>query len=110
MVRCSPATGKYMACSLLFRGDVTPSEVVTSMPSVRNMRTVNFVDWCPTGFKVNINSKPPLNLERELEYRRQKRSCCLISNSSSVRDVFMNLCFKFDIMFEKRAFMHWFYG
>ena len=48
MVRCSPATGKYMACSLLFRGDVTPSEVVTSMPSVRNMRTVNFVDWCPT--------------------------------------------------------------
>ena len=52
MVKCDPADGKYMACCLLYRGDVVPKDVNAAITTVKGGRSVNFVDWCPTGFKV----------------------------------------------------------
>ena len=52
MVKCNPRNGKYMACCLLFRGDVVPKDVNAAISAIKNKRTVQFVDWCPTGFKV----------------------------------------------------------
>ncbi len=46
------STGKYMACCLLYRGDVVPKDVNTAIAAIKNKRSVQFVDWCPTGFKV----------------------------------------------------------
>src|ERR1700754_658729 len=51
--------GKYMACCLLFRGDVVPKDVNAAIASIKTKRTIQFVDWCPTGFKVGINYQPP---------------------------------------------------
>ena len=56
-VRCDPRNGKYMAVCLLYRGDVVPKDVNASIASIKLNKTVQFVDWCPTGFKVNINGK-----------------------------------------------------
>ncbi len=47
--------GKYMACCLLYRGDVVPKDVNSAIAAIKNKRSVQFVDWCPTGFKVNEN-------------------------------------------------------
>ena len=52
MVKCDPATGKYMSVCLLYRGDVVPKDVNASIRSIKEKKTVQFVDWCPTGFKV----------------------------------------------------------
>lgn len=52
MVKCDPRLGKYMACCLLFRGDVVPKDVNAAIASIKTKRTIQFVDWCPTGFKV----------------------------------------------------------
>ena len=52
-VKCDPLTGKYMAVCLLYRGDVTPNDVNTAIMKIKAMKTVQFVDWCPTGFKVS---------------------------------------------------------
>lgn len=52
MVKCDPRHGKYMACCLLFRGDVVPKDVNAAIASIKTKRTIQFVDWCPTGFKV----------------------------------------------------------
>ena len=41
-----------MACCMLFRGDVTPKDVNSAIASIKTKRTIQFVDWCPTGFKV----------------------------------------------------------
>lgn len=41
-----------MAVCLLFRGDVVPNDVNAAITSIKTKRTVQFVDWCPTGFKV----------------------------------------------------------
>ena len=53
MVKCDPRHGKYMACCMLYRGDVVPKDVNAAIASIKTKRTIQFVDWCPTGFKVN---------------------------------------------------------
>ncbi|GFS22802.1 tubulin alpha chain [Elysia marginata] len=54
MVKCDPRHGKYMACCLLYRGDVVPKDVNAAIAALKTKRTIQFVDWCPTGFKVSV--------------------------------------------------------
>ena len=57
MVKCDPTKGKYMAVCLLYRGDVVPKDVNAAIASIKMSKTVQFVDWCPTGFKVKQKQK-----------------------------------------------------
>lgn len=54
MVKCDPADGKYMACCLLYRGDVVPKDVNCAIAAIKAKKGIRFVDWSPTGFKVRI--------------------------------------------------------
>ena len=44
--------GKYMAVCLLYRGDVVPKDVNAAISHIKQSKLVDFVDWCPTGYKV----------------------------------------------------------
>ena len=59
MVKCDPRNGKYMATCLLYRGDVVPKDVHVAVATLKTKRTIQFVDWCPTGFKIGICYQPP---------------------------------------------------
>ena len=59
MVKCDPRHGKYIACCLMFRGDVVPKDVNAAIATINTKRTIQFVDWSPTGFKCGINYQPP---------------------------------------------------
>ena len=48
--------GGVVACALLYRGDVVPKDVNAAVAIIKTKRTIQFVDWCPTGFKVCILS------------------------------------------------------
>ena len=48
-----------MACCMLYRGDVVPKDVNAAIATIKTKRTIQFVDWCPTGFKCGINYQPP---------------------------------------------------
>ena len=61
MVRCDPREGKYMAVCLLYRGDVVPKDVNAAIASIKSNKTVQFVDWCPTGFKVQYHRFQDVN-------------------------------------------------
>ena len=63
MVRCDPLDGKYMACCLMFRGDVVPKNVNAAIATIKTKRTIQFVDWSPTGFKHGISYRPPIQFE-----------------------------------------------
>ncbi|XP_071746118.1 tubulin alpha chain isoform X2 [Lepeophtheirus salmonis] len=52
MVKCDPRNGKYMAVCLLYRGDVMPKDVNASIASIKMHKSIEFVEWCPTGFKL----------------------------------------------------------
>ncbi|CAD0024772.1 unnamed protein product [Aureobasidium pullulans] len=62
MVKCDPRNGKYMATCLLYRGDVVPKDVHSAVATLKTKRTIQFVDWCPTGFKIGICYQPPQNV------------------------------------------------
>ncbi len=57
MVKCDPTQGKYMAICLLYRGDVVPQNVNESIRKLKNNKSIQFVEWCPTGFKVTCNKR-----------------------------------------------------
>jgi len=40
-------------------GDVVPKDVNAAVATIKTKRTIQFVDWCPTGFKCGINYEPP---------------------------------------------------
>ncbi|KAK6136949.1 hypothetical protein DH2020_029310 [Rehmannia glutinosa] len=104
MAKCDPRHGKYMACCLMYRGDVVPKDVNAAVATIKTKRTIQFVDWCPTGFKCGINYQPPTVVPRV------QRAVCMISNSTSVAEVFSRIDHKFDLMYAKRAFVHWYVG
>ncbi|XP_017438151.2 tubulin alpha-2 chain-like, partial [Vigna angularis] len=44
MAKCDPRHGKYMACCLMYRGDVVPKDVNAAVATIKTKRTVQFVD------------------------------------------------------------------
>lgn len=109
MAKCDPRHGKFMACCLLYRGDVVPKDVNQAIQVIKTKRTVQFVDWCPTGFKCGMSSQPLLPVPGS-ELAKVDRSVCMVSNTTSIAEVFSRIDAKFDLMYSKRAFVHWFVG
>jgi len=109
MVKCRTDEGKFMACCLLFRGDVVPKDVNAAIAKVKQQRSIQFVDWCPTGFKVGINHQKPKHVP-DSDLADLGRSCCMLSNTTALASMWSKLNHKFDLMHQKRAFVHWFVG
>lgn len=111
LVSCSPASGnaKYMACCLMYRGDVVPKDVNAAVCTLKSKKTVNFVDWCPTGIKVGINHSPATVVPGG-DLAKTMRSLMMVANSTCVKEVIGRMNHKFGLMKKKRAFVHWFVG
>ena len=95
-----------MAVCLLYRGDVVPKDVNAAIASIKTQKTIQFVDWCPTGFKVGINYQPPTVVPGGDLAKVQRAVCCL-SNTTAIMEAWARLDHKFDLMYAKRAFVHW---
>lgn len=104
-----PTTGKYMSCCLMYRGDVTSKEVSTSLQHMRSKSSVQFVNWSPTGFKCGINNSEPLVVPGS-KMAPTSRSLTMLANSTAVAQTFSGIDRKFDLMYAKRAFVHWMVG
>nr|CAX73568.1 tubulin, alpha 1 [Schistosoma japonicum] len=109
MVKCDPHHGKYMACCLLYRGDVTPKDVNVAIANIKTKKSIQFVDWCPTGFKVGINYQPPTVVPGS-DLAKVQRAVCMLSNTTAIAEAWARLDHKFDLMYAKRAFVHWYVG
>lgn len=107
LLKINTKYGKYMSCAMLWRGDVTPTDVNQSIQFLKEKREIKMVDWCPTGFKIGICMQPPIAVP-EIDIAKSSRAVCLLSNNTGIVEHFNNVNFKFDLMFRKRAFVHWF--
>merc|ERR1712014_442114 len=94
---------------MMYRGDVVPKDVNAAVATIKTKRTIQFVDWCPTGFKCGINYQPPTVVPGG-DLAKVMRACCMISNSTAIAEVFSRIDHKFDLMYSKRAFVHWYVG
>jgi len=45
MGKCDPHRGKYMACCLMYRGDVSPKDINEALQTIKTKQKVEFVDW-----------------------------------------------------------------
>ena len=109
MVKCDPRNGKYMAVCLLYRGDVVPKDVNSAIAAIKANKSVHFVDWCPTGFKIGINYQPPMAVPGG-DLAKVERAVCMLSNTTAIVEAWSRLNLKFDLMYAKRAFVHWYVG
>ncbi|CAA6662874.1 unnamed protein product [Spirodela intermedia] len=90
MATVDPRRGKYVACCLMYRGDVVPKDVNSAIAGLRSRRSIRFVDWG--------------------DMAGMRRAVCMVSNNTAVGEVFGRINRKFDLMYAKRAFVHWFVG
>ena len=109
MAKCNPERGKYMACCLMYRGDVVPKDISATIATMKpkTTKTIQFIDWCPTGFKCCINPQPPTVVPGG-DLAKVMRAACIISNSTAISEVFLRINQKFDLMYAKKAFIHWY--
>ena len=98
-----------MACALLYRGDVVLKDVNAAVATIKTKRTIQFVDWSLGGFKVGINYQPPTVVPSG-DLAKVMRAVCMVSNSTAIAEVLARLDHKFDLMYSKRAFVHWYVG
>merc|ERR1719166_783491 len=80
-----------------------------SIATIKTKRTIQFVDWCPTGFKVGINYQPPTVVPSG-DLAKVQRAVCMLSNTTAIAEAWARLDHKFDLMYAKRAFVHWYVG
>eukprot|EP00533_Pseudo-nitzschia_delicatissima_P004004 CAMPEP_0116097972 /NCGR_PEP_ID=MMETSP0327-20121206/10981_1 /TAXON_ID=44447 /ORGANISM="Pseudo-nitzschia delicatissima, Strain B596" /LENGTH=451 /DNA_ID=CAMNT_0003589741 /DNA_START=73 /DNA_END=1428 /DNA_ORIENTATION=- len=109
MTKCNPHHGKYMACCLMYRGDVVPKDVNSAIATIKTKRTIQFVDWCPTGFKCGINHQPPMTAPGS-DLSSVNRAVCMVANTTAIAEALGVVNHKFDLMYAKRAFVHWYVG
>ncbi|XP_039754963.1 tubulin alpha chain-like isoform X2 [Pararge aegeria] len=109
MIKCDPRNGNYMACCLLFRGDINPNDINSAINHIKSARSVHFVPWSPTGFKIGVNYQPPATVPGG-DLAALQRAVVMVSNSSAVRIAWERICKKFSLMYAKRAFVHHFVG
>ena len=114
MVVCDPRNGKYMAVCLLYRGDVVPRECNAAIGAMKAKASFNLVEWCPTGFKLGINYQKPMAVPTASPadggLASVDRSVSMLSNTTAIAEAWSRLDYKFDLMYQKRAFVHWYVG
>jgi len=109
MCKIDPRKGKYMAVCMMYRGDVSSKDVSEAVAGVKNKASVQFVDWSPAGFKCGINQQKP-TVVPGAEMAQSNRAVTMLSNTTAISEVFSRINKKFDLMFNKRAFVHWYVG
>ncbi|EEP79239.1 tubulin alpha chain [Uncinocarpus reesii 1704] len=95
MVKCDPRN--------------VPKDVHASVAALKTKRTIQFVDWCPTGFKIGICYQPPKMVPNG-DLAKVDRAVCMLANTTAIGEAWSALSHKFDLMFAKRAFVHWYVG
>lgn len=109
MVKCDLAKGKFMSCCMLYRGDIVPKDVNAAISVLKSKKHITFVEWSPTGFKIGVNESKPSFIPGG-DMLNTSRAVCMLANSTSISEAWTRLDQKFDLMYNKRAFVHWFVG
>lgn len=126
MVKCDPREGKYSMSSRYLPFEQTLNakqwlalcctgvtsfrkDVNAAVAIIKTKRTIQFVDWCPTGFKLGICNEPPAHIPGG-DLAKVSRSMCMLSNTTAISTAWSRLDHKFDLLYSKCAFVHWYVG
>ena len=101
---------KYMGISMQYRGNVQAKAAINAVQRAKKDKKVCFVEWIPRGFKVGLNDIPAAQIEDD-ELAQFERNVVMLANNTAISRVFSErITKKYDMMFSRRAFVHWFIG
>eukprot|EP01135_Chromosphaera_perkinsii_P007849 Nk52_evm41s1020 gene=Nk52_evmTU41s1020 len=101
MVACNPRHGRYLTVAAIFRGRMSMREVEEQISNVQKKNSSHFVEWIPNNVLSAVCDIPPRGL---------KMSATVIANSTSIIELFQRLGEQFNLMFRRKAFLHWYTG
>ncbi|EFC37818.1 alpha-tubulin [Naegleria gruberi] len=105
MTNCNLMDGKFMVCTVQYRGDICIRHVSSAIAKIKTSREIKFVDWCPAGFKCGIHDGPLSNIPGgNICYR--DRDVNMLSNSTSISQTFSRIEKNFDELYSERSFVH----
>ncbi|KAI6659330.1 Tubulin alpha-1C chain [Oopsacas minuta] len=90
---------KFLSSCLLYRGDVSRREANQAKNTI--LDEYQFVDWAPNGIKLNIQN-------RGYTKSTPSKSVTMLGINTALKDSLYAMNTRFDMMLQKRAFMHWY--
>jgi len=100
MAACDPKKGKYLAASVIYRGEgVSTKDVDDQVQFIQNKEADRFVPWIPNNIKSSVCSVAP---------KGYKMTGTFVANSTSIQEVFKRIGSQFSNMFKRKAFLHWY--
>merc|ERR1719445_2342027 len=76
-------------------------EVDEQMVNVQNKNSSYFVEWIPNNIKSSVCDVAPANLAMSVTF---------LGNSTSIMEMFKRVIEQFTLMFQRKAFLHWYTG
>ncbi|KAK7829605.1 hypothetical protein U0070_013291 [Myodes glareolus] len=74
-----------MASYLLYHGDVVPKDISAAIAVIKTKCSFQFVDWCPTGFKVGINCQSSIVVPGG-DLAKAQRAVCMMNNTTAIAE------------------------
>jgi tubulin alpha len=101
---------KLISSVLVYRGDVSPSDVLIGLDQYR-MKTaiLRRPDWNPTNFKLFLQSSSRAKSGHQ-DAAAVNVTAVALNNSAGVKNIFDAVARRFDKLYAKRAFVHWYVG
>ncbi|TFY82742.1 hypothetical protein EWM64_g1273 [Hericium alpestre] len=94
-------SARYLTAATIFRGQISSREAEYTVLDLQKKNSHLFVDWIPDNVSVTLCSVPPVG---------QKQAATCLANSTSIQELFKRSLNQFEVMFKRRAFLHWYTG
>uniref|UniRef100_A0A1I8HKA4 Tubulin alpha chain n=1 Tax=Macrostomum lignano TaxID=282301 RepID=A0A1I8HKA4_9PLAT len=96
MVKCDPRHGKYMACCLLYRGDVSSKDINEAIQKIKTKREIQFCRLVPHrlqgGHELSAANDGTCG-----DLAKVPRAVCMLSNTTAIAEAWDRLAYKFDL-------------
>uniref|UniRef100_A0A0X3PNG3 Tubulin alpha-2 chain n=1 Tax=Schistocephalus solidus TaxID=70667 RepID=A0A0X3PNG3_SCHSO len=102
------ADGIAMATCMTYRGDHSIADVAKVIQKMRN-DYLSTVSWCPTGYKIAYTPQPQVSVPG-MGPQKVDRSVVMLTNNTTIAEVFGQVDKTFMNLFNRRAFLHWYVG
>lgn len=103
--KCDTKSGKYLACSLAFRGDIVPKNIGIAFSKLKLDKTIDFLDWRPSNYRIRLDYNLPTAVPGG-DLAKTTRDICMISNTTAIVEVFKRFRRQFDEMYSKQELLN----
>lgn len=102
-----PVEDKYMAVEMSFRGGMAKSqkEANAAVQWLKQNNKVSFVEWCPTGMKLDFHEEPVSTFAGD-RMALPEGSVGMLGNNVATYRVFRKNNKRYDQMYSQRAYVH----